>query len=143
MFFGQAHEGAANLGEAQLMVLDGSKKWLSQFRGPLDAPALGLPRPAPVDENIVQDREKPGAEIAPVLEACTLLVSADQCVVHQVFGIDVAARKRACIASQSRDLANHIEPGPLCCHNAYTRQDPKLVRRRVQFLPLDQRIGES
>ena len=74
------------------MVLNRSKEGLLQFGGPLDAPALGLPCPPPIDENIVQDREKPSAEIPPVLEACTLLVSADQCVVHQIFGVDVAAR---------------------------------------------------
>jgi hypothetical protein len=55
LLFRQVHECAPNLGETQLMVLNGSEKRLLQFRYLGDALSFGLPRPTSVDEDVVQD----------------------------------------------------------------------------------------
>src|SRR3954465_2818262 len=77
LLFRQVHECAPNLGKTQLMVLNGSEKRLLQFRCIGDALCFGLPRPASVDKDVVQNREKPRPQVTPTLEARTLLVGAD------------------------------------------------------------------
>src|SRR5215468_1098828 len=49
---------------------------------------------------------------------------------HQVLGVDVAARERAGVAAESRKLAEHVEGGrALKHHNPYTELEAELIRQ--------------
>jgi hypothetical protein len=49
---------------------------------------------------------------------------------HQVLGVDVAARERAGVAAESRQLAEHVERGrALKRHDPYTELEAELVRQ--------------
>ena len=68
-------------------------------------------------------------QVAPTLEARALLVGADKGVMHQVLGIDVAARERAGVAAESRKLAEDVEGGrALKRHDPYTELETGLIR---------------
>src|SRR5215813_10521476 len=112
------------------MVLNGSEKRLLQFRCTGDALSFSLPRPASVDKDVVQDREKPCPQVTPTLKACAPLVGADEGVMHQVLGVDVAARERAGVAAESRELAEHVEGDQaLQRHDPYTELEAELIRQ--------------
>jgi hypothetical protein len=52
-----------------------------------------------------------------------------QGVMHQVLGIDVAARERASVAAESRKLAEDVEGGrALKRHDPYTELETGLIR---------------
>jgi hypothetical protein len=49
---------------------------------------------------------------------------------HQVLGVDVAARERAGVAAESRKLAEHVEGGrALKRHDPYTELEAELIRQ--------------
>ena len=69
-------------------------------------------------------------QVAPTLEARALLVGADKGVMHQVLGVDVAARERAGVAAESRKLAEHVKGGrALKRHDPYTELAAELIRQ--------------
>ena len=52
---------------------------------------------------------------------------------HQVLGVDVAARERAGVAAESRKLAEHVEGGrALKRHDPYTELEAELIRQEFK-----------
>ena len=63
-------------------------------------------RPAAVKEGIAQDREQPGPQIAAGTQAATVLVPAQERLLHQVVGLGLVARQRQRVTAQRGQLVH-------------------------------------
>ena len=110
--------GNPNAGKSALFnALTGARQKLGNYPGVTverksGRMALATGRPADlVDEEVVHQREKPGAQVGARVPQAPLVAGALQRVLHQVVGARGVARQQPRIPAQGRDVGEQLVEG--------------------------------
>jgi hypothetical protein len=115
LLLGECQEGLAHLRKAYGMLLGSRHASVGKMPGLLDTRSLRSARAHAVDEDVVHDGQKPGAQIAVGAKGAAPLIGAHQRVVDEVLRVGAVARQRTRIAPQRAKLPNDIE----ACHRPF------------------------
>jgi hypothetical protein len=87
LLVGKPQKGCLDLLETYPGFLLGRRRCIGEGRSLLKAARLCHVAAAPVDEDVVQDREQPAAQVAARAERASPLIRADQGVLHQILSL--------------------------------------------------------